>query len=110
MAKDLRTYLDKVRQMGPQYYVEATRPLSWRFEPCILQEKLAEQGRFPVIYCPQIEGSKLPLVTNLFGSYESLGLAIDIDKKAGKPAILKEYIRREGQDNRPGWCQLPRPP
>ena len=95
MAKDLRTYLKKVREMGPEYYVEAKRPLSWKFEPCILQEKLAEQGRFPVIYCPQIEGSKLPLVTNLFGSYESLGLAIDIEKKAGKPAILKEYIRRE---------------
>jgi 2,5-furandicarboxylate decarboxylase 1 len=95
VAKDLRTYLNKVRGMGSQYYVEATRPLSWKYEPCILQEKLAEQGRFPVIYCPRIEGSKIPLVTNLFGSYESLGLAIDTDGAADKPAILKEYIRRE---------------
>jgi len=85
--------------MGSEYYVEAKKPLSWRFEPCILQEKLAELGRFPVIYCPRIEGSKIPLITNLFGSYESLGLAIDIDKIAGKPAILKEYIRREMERN-----------
>ena len=45
---------------------------------------------FPVIYCSEIEGSKIPLVTNLLGSYELLGLALDVDaRKMGKALIVQ---------------------
>jgi 2,5-furandicarboxylate decarboxylase 1 len=95
MSKDLRQFLKLGKELGPNYYLEVKKPLSSKFEPCIIQEKLAKEGRFPVIYCHQIEGSDLPLVTNLFGSYEMLGLALDIDaEKMGKAEILKEFRRR----------------
>lgn len=98
MAKDLRQYLQLVRKAGPEFYVEAKRPLKPKFEVCVLQEKLWKEGRFPVIYCPEIEGSKLPLVSNLIGSYEMLGMALDMTpemiKKGGKAGIFNEYIRR----------------
>jgi len=96
MSKDLRQFLEVVREMGPDFYVEVTRPLKPKFEVCVIQEKLAKEGRFPVIYCPNIEGSRLPLVTNLFGSYDMLGLALDINpKKADKSEIIEEFRRRE---------------
>jgi len=96
MSKDLRQFLELAKKMGPDFYVEVKKPLKPKYEPCVIQEKLAKEGRFPVIYCPQIEGSKLPLVTNLFGSYEMLGLAIDVDaRKMGKAEIIKEYHKRE---------------
>lgn len=101
MSKDLRQFLKVVKELGPEFYVEVKRPLKPKFEPCVIQEKLAKEGRFPVIYCPQIEGSKLPLVTNLLGSYEMLGVALDVDaRKMGKAEVLKEYRKREA-DTKP---------
>ncbi len=95
MGKDLRQFLQVVKELGPDFYVEVKKPLKPKLEPFILQQKLAREGRFPVIYCPEIEGSKLPLVTNLFGSYDLLGLALDINpKKVAKAEISQEYIRR----------------
>ncbi len=96
MNKDLRQFLQVAKKAGSDFYVEVKRSLKPELEPCILQEKLAKEGRFPVISCPEIEGSRLPLVTNLFGSYEMLGLALDMDPKGvGKAEILREYKRRE---------------
>ena len=96
MSKDLRQFLQVVKEAGPDFYVEVKKPLKAKIEPCVIQEKLAKEGRFPVIYCPQIEGSKLPLVTNLWGSYELLGVALDMDpQKVTKTEIFQEYRRRE---------------
>ena len=96
MGKDLRQFLQVVKEAGSDFYVEVKRPLKPKLEVCVIQQKLAKEGRFPVIYCPEIEGSKLPLVTNLLGSYELLGLALDIDpKKADKAEILQEFKRRQ---------------
>ncbi|MFC1965240.1 UbiD family decarboxylase [Chloroflexota bacterium] len=98
MSKDLRQFLQVVREAGPEFYMEAKRSLKPEYEVCVLQEKLAAEGRFPVVYCPEIEGSELPLVTNVLGSYESLGMAFDISperfKTVGYGGIFQEYRRR----------------
>lgn len=95
MNKDLRQFLEVAQKAGPEFYVEVKKPLKPKFEPCIIQEKLASESRFPVVYCPEIEDSKLPLVTNLFGSYEMLGLSLGLDPRMVKKAdIFKEYKRR----------------
>lgn len=104
MGKDLRDYLKMVRDAGPEFYVQTRRSVKPEYESCIIQEKLAKEGRFPVIYSPQVEGSKLPLVTNLFGSYDRWTMAFGIDeetqRKLGRAAILQEYRKR---------CNDPRP-
>ena len=100
MSKDLRQFLQMVKKAGDEFYVEASRPLKPKYEVCVLQQKLAKDGRFPVLYCPEIEGSRLPLVSNLFSNYEMLGLALDITPErlqtVGKASIFKEYRRRQG--------------
>ena len=65
------------------------------FEPCVIQQKLAAEGRYPVMRCNRIEGSDIPLVTNLFGSYELLGLALGVDPGEPKSAILERFLERE---------------
>jgi len=98
MGKDLRQFLQGVKDLGTGYYVEVKRPLKPKYEVSVFQQKLAKDGRYPVVYCPQIEGSKLPLVTNLFASYEMLGVALGITPermKLGKEIILKEYRGRQ---------------
>ncbi len=97
MGRDLRDFLKAAKEAGPDCYVEVNKPLSPYLEPCVIQQKLAREGRYPAIYCPEINGSKLPLVTNLFGSRELMGLAMGLDpKKATKGDIFQEFRRRNG--------------
>jgi 2,5-furandicarboxylate decarboxylase 1 len=94
MSKDLRQFLQLAKKAGPHFYVEVKKPLKPELEVGIIQHKLASEGRYPAIYCPEIEGSRLPLVTNLLGSYEMFALALDMDPKVEKPKILQEYMKR----------------
>ena len=41
MSKDLRTYLEQVRKLGPEFYVEVNKKLSPIYEVQVIQEKLA---------------------------------------------------------------------
>ncbi len=67
MSKDLRTFLQVVREAGAEYYAEVKKPLKPELEVGIIQHKLASENRIPAIYCPQIEGSTLPLVLTTLG-------------------------------------------
>ncbi len=95
MNKDLRTFLGEVRQLGPAHFVTVSNPVDPVFEPCVIQQKLATEGRFPVIRFERINGSELPLASNLFGSYELLGLALGVDPGVPKSAILQRFRERE---------------
>ncbi|MEE2662356.1 MAG: UbiD family decarboxylase [Pseudomonadota bacterium] len=95
MNQDIRSFIGEARQLGPDYYAGVSRVLSPLFEPCVIQQKLAAEGRYPVIRCNSIEGSEIPLVTNLFGSYELLGLALGVDPGEPKSAILQRFLERE---------------
>lgn len=94
MSKDLRTFLGEARQLGPEFFVSVEKPVDLTFEPCVLQQKLAAKGRFPVIRCENMKGSDLPLVTNLMGSYSLLGLALGIDPDSPKSEILSRFRER----------------
>lgn len=94
MNKDLRDFLNQVREAGPDFYVEVERELDTKLEPCVLQQKLAKENRYPVIFCKKMRGSRLPLVTNVFGSYELLGMILGLSPYADKREILREYMER----------------
>ena len=96
MNKDLRTFLAEMRQLGPDYFVTVSKPIDTVHEPCVIQQKLAAENRYPVIRFDDVKGSDLPLVTNLFGSYELLGLALGIDPGEPKSAILERFRERVG--------------
>lgn len=95
MNKDLRSFLGEVRQLGREYFVSVSRPVEPVFEPCVIQQKLAAEGRYPVIRFDSVKGSDLPLATNLFGSYALLGLALGIDPGEPKNRILERFRQRE---------------
>ncbi len=110
MSKDLRTFLDEIRKLGPEYLVTVSRELDPIYEPCVIQQKLAREKRFPVVYCEKIKGSKRPLLTNVFGSYELLGLALGIEPGQPKNFILKSYRDRIARPNRPQEVSRDRAP
>jgi len=98
MSKDLRTFLDIVKPLGADYYRESIKPIDPNMELGILQYKLAKEGHNPVIYCPHIIGSKIPVVTNVLGNYELLGIALDIPaaklRPGGREIIIREFGER----------------
>ena len=95
MIKTLRTFLDDVRKLGPEYYIELKKPVSTDMEPYMIQQKLAADNKYPVIFCPEVKGYSQPLVTNTFGSYDLLGLALDmVPGTCSKKQILEEFAKR----------------
>ncbi len=107
MSKDLRQFLEVAKKAGPEYYVEVKRPLNRDLEANYIQEKLDKAGRVPVIYVPEVEGCKMPYCTNLFGSYNMIGLALDMDpeyvKQVGKYGVQMEYSKRMGDRKQKQW-------
>lgn len=101
MTKDFRDFLRTAKIAGPEYYVEAARELDPVLEVSVLQHKLAMEGRFPLIFCQRIKGSKLPLATGIFASYPLLGLALGMHPeeiaKGGQPAIVSAFRQRKEQ-------------
>jgi len=97
MNKDLRSFIGEARQLGSAYYANVSKPVDPVFEPCVIQQKLAAEGRYPVIRCEKVNGSELPLLTNLFGNYDLLGLALGVAPDEPKSAILQRFIECAGE-------------
>jgi 2,5-furandicarboxylate decarboxylase 1 len=94
MNKNMRDFIRAAKALGPDYYVEVNRPLGWYLEVGIIQHKLARLGRSPLIYCPEIEGSKLPLVTNLVGNFAMLALSLGCDPRTTRRQEVYDVLRK----------------
>lgn len=94
MNKDLRSFLAEVEQLGPKFFVRVDKQVDFNYEPCVIQQKLAALGRYPALRFDRVKGSSIPLVTNLFGNYEMLGLALGIKPGAPKRGILETFRNR----------------
>ena len=96
MNMDLRSFLGEARQLGPEYFVGISKPVDPVLETCVIQQKLAAEGRFPAIRMENIKGAELPLATSILGSYSLLGLALGVDPGEPKSAILQRFgtVRR----------------
>lgn len=100
MNPNLRDFLSAVRDAGPDYYVEVKKPLDPYLEVSVIQQKLAAEGRNPVIYCPKIKGSRLPLVSNLFGSFELLALGLGCDPRKMSREQIYDVLRQKIADKK----------
>jgi len=94
MNMDLRSFLGEARQLGPEFFVSISKPVDPVLETCVIQQKLAAEGRYPVIRMENIKGAELPLATSVLGSYPLLGLALGVDPGEPKSAILQRFRER----------------
>jgi len=94
MNKDIRSFLAEAERLGPKYFVRIDKQVDFNYEPCVIQQKLAAQGRYPVLRFDHVKGSSIPLVTNLFGNYEILGVALGIQPGESKRNILETFRHR----------------
>ncbi|OGA53918.1 MAG: hypothetical protein A3G25_05155 [Betaproteobacteria bacterium RIFCSPLOWO2_12_FULL_63_13] len=94
MNKDLRSFLAEIEPLGPGFFARVEREVDFNYEPCVIQQKLAALGRYPALRFDKVRGSTIPLVTNLFGNYEMLGLALGIAPGEPKRRILETFRER----------------
>ena len=94
MNKDMRSFLAEAERLGPKFFVRVDKQVDFNYEPCVIQQKLAAQSRYPVLRFDHVKGSSIPLVTNLFGNYEILGVALGIQPGESKRNILDTFRRR----------------
>jgi 2,5-furandicarboxylate decarboxylase 1 len=101
MNMDLRSFLGEARQLGPEFFVSISKPVDPVLETCVIQQKLAADGRYPAIRMENIKGSELPLATSVLGSYSLLGLALGVDPGEPKSAILQRFRDRAAKPLEP---------
>ena len=76
MAKDLRTYLQKLTEKRLDEVLVVDHEVDPQFEACAVVEKLEREGRFPAVLFKKLKGTKIPLIINLGATYERLALAL----------------------------------
>lgn len=99
--QDLRSFVAEARQFGPDYFASVSRRVEPVLESCVIQQKLAADGRYPVLRFEDIAGSDFPLVSSLFGSYDLLGLALGVEPGGDRSRILDAFRERAANPQKP---------
>jgi UbiD family decarboxylase len=72
ILKDLRAYIDVLKKEGEVVFVDA--PVDPYLEIAEIHRRVIEQGG-PALFFRNVEGSRFPVVTNLFGTEKRMDLA-----------------------------------
>jgi len=104
-SKDLRTFISEARQLGPNFFQRVERAVDPKLETCVIQQKLAKEWRFPFLKFENVVGSNLPLVSNMFGSYDLLGLALGIDPGEQRSKILQAFREKTANPIEPVYVR-----
>ncbi|HLG69897.1 MAG TPA: UbiD family decarboxylase [Chloroflexota bacterium] len=103
MAKDLRSFLDELRALGPEELVTIDKPVRpAEFDVTAILEHLTLQKRFPsLLFCctEDLHGqpSRFPLVTNLFATRARCARAMGLPPEKDKMELSLAYARLEQQ-------------
>lgn len=95
MAQDLRTYLDTLLAKQPDAIWVVEDEVDPEFEATAIVHKILNDPKypgFPAVLFKNIQGSRIPLLLNLHGTYERIALSIDSDVHG----MVPEYAKREG--------------
>lgn len=73
---DLRSFLETVRRERPREILDVRRRVSPRHETAAILTKLEQRYRSPILCFHDVEGTSLPVVTNVCGSMSRIALAL----------------------------------
>ncbi|NLX90458.1 MAG: UbiD family decarboxylase [Firmicutes bacterium] len=101
MAKDLRYFLEKVKNELPDDYIEVTRSVDPNnFDITAILEHLTKQNKFPLVLFKNPknlkgEDTEIPVVSNVFAKRERCALALDWPVDQSNLPLSLEYARLE---------------
>lgn len=88
---DLRSFLAQVRNQLPREFLAVERPVSPDFEIAAITAKLEQRLRTPVLMFEKVEGSALPVVTNVAASMTRVAKAMDLDQRGLQDLLIQAY-------------------
>ncbi|MFQ5859691.1 MAG: UbiD family decarboxylase [Anaerolineae bacterium] len=94
MPKDLRTFLAQLHEARPDQLKVVDKEVDAKWEISAYVEKLRKESGtpdYPALLFTNVNGSRLPVLINLCGSYDRLALSIDATVRT----MVPEYARRE---------------
>jgi 2,5-furandicarboxylate decarboxylase 1 len=77
MKNTLRSFLTHIEKTAPDLLVRVKKGVNPKWELSSVQKKLEAEGRLPVLIFESVQGSELPIVTNLYASKRHMALALD---------------------------------
>ncbi len=101
MAKDLRSFLEKVQKEMPEELITIRKEVDPKFEITAIQQKLEDENRWPILLFENVknlygEPSGFNVVTNVFATRQSCALALDLPKDKWRAETSLRYAHRSG--------------
>jgi UbiD family decarboxylase len=91
--EDMRRFLEALKKNYPDHLIEIKEKVSLEYEITAILMELMRVGRDPVLIFNNIKGSKIPLVTNLYGNRSRLSFGLNTQPSD----LINEYLKREKQ-------------
>ena len=89
MAKDLRSFIDMVKRVAPEQFVEVEKEIDSKYEIPAFLKYLEDNGKYPMVLFHKVrnvngKAPSLPVITNMGAARERIAMAIDstIDRVA----------------------------
>lgn len=74
MGKDLRSFLELVRQKIPEDFLQIEEEIGTQYETTAWVKSYEREGKHPIIFFTRVKGFNRPIVSNLFGSRKGMPL------------------------------------
>lgn len=91
MAADLREFLRRLEDQGPEEWLRVEKEVSLEHEITALLLELEKRSRFPAVFFERVRESTIPVVTNLHATRRRLALALGIEEEQ----LVEEYRKRQ---------------
>lgn len=98
MTKDLRTFLNELREKLPKHYLEVEKEIDSQFEVCALLQHLEDRKNFSTVMFKNVKNIKgIPgniVLSNLTASRENMAVAVGLPPKKCKGEVTREVSAR----------------
>jgi 2,5-furandicarboxylate decarboxylase 1 len=93
MAKDLRTFIEQVKQTHPTSFLTTDKEVDPRYELTGVLRKFQEQGQFPMVMFNNVARTQVPVLGNALGHRDRLAILFDTDSTG----LAAAYEERQGK-------------
>jgi 2,5-furandicarboxylate decarboxylase 1 len=99
-APSLRTFLADLEKRGSPEFLRVKEPVALDYEISAAVMELDRRKRFPVLLFENVQGSKFPVLANLFGSRAGFAAALGIEEDK----LIEELALRNDRIIEPVLC------
>jgi len=75
-VRDLRTYLELLKDEAPDQLVTVSEPVDWKYEITSYVMEMERRQTNPAVLFEDVKGCSMPLLVNLFGHVDRISLGI----------------------------------